>query len=489
MAEWCKERGSPSTTTDRVVRVANGEKVHVTEQITFRAQVVGGIFVFECAVLPNLSCDVLFGVDAQRTIGMTLQIGPLKWSPTEDVTTIDAPPGLRSCTPDQRRVLEAFLVEELGQFDQLPGLTHMAKHRIRLKAGAEPVKHRYTPRNPATQAIIDEEVSRMLAEGIIEPSNSPWSSPVVAVKKKNGKRRFCIDFRRVNEVTEKDAYPLPQVQATLEKLRGARYISTIDLANGYWQVPLDPKSRPITAFTVPGRGLYQFRVMPFGLHSAPATFQRLLDQIIGPRLEPRAFAYLDDIIVLGSTFEEHLDNLREVLQRLRAAGLRLNKEKCQFGRTELQYLGHTVTEQGVATDPEKVQAIARIPAPTNLRELRRFLGMVSWYRRFIPRFTDIAAPLNRLLQKKVRWTWGEEEETAFETLRQQLATAPVLACPDFTQPFTLQTDASNEGLGAVQTQDVNSEERVIAYASRTLNAAERNYSVTEKECLAVVWGH
>ena len=488
MAKWCRENGSPTYKTHKVVKVANGEKVHIREEIAFFAQVTDSLVFFRCAVLPDLTCDVLLGIDAQRTMGMTLRIGQQEWDPRLDAVTVDSPPGLRSCTEEQRKKLEAFLVEELGRFDLLTGLTHMAKHRIRLKTGAEPIKHRYTPKNPVTQAIIDEEVSRMLAEGIIEPSNSPWSSPVVVVKKKNGKRRFCIDFRRVNEVTEKDAYPLPQVQATLEKLRGAKYISTIDLTNGYWQIPLDHESRPITAFTVPGRGLFQFRRMPFGLHSAPATFQRLLDQIIGPQLEPRAFAYLDDIIVLGSTFEEHFDNLREVLQRLRAAGLKLNKEKCQFGRTELQYLGHTVTERGVATDPEKVQAIARIPAPTNLRELRRFLGMVSWYRRFIPRFTDIAAPLNHLLQKKVRWTWSEKEEIAFETLRQQLATAPVLACPDFTLPFTLQTDASNEGLGAVLTQDINSQERVIAYASRTLNSAEKNYSVTEKECLAVVWG-
>lgn len=228
--------------------------------------------------------------------------------------------------------------------------------------------------------------------------------------------------------------------------------------------------------------------MPFGLHSAPATFQRLLDEVIGPKLEPRAFAYLDDIIVLGNTFDDHLQNLREVFQRLRDADLRINLDKCEFCRTELKYLGHVVTSRGVKTTPDKVEAILGIPPLTNIRELRRFLGMVSWYRRFIPHFSDKTAPLTQLLQKKRKWSWGDNANEAFHVLRQQLAAAPVLTCPDFDSPFTLQTDASQDGLGAVLTQETDQGERVIAYASRTLDRAERNYSTTEKECPAVVWG-
>jgi hypothetical protein len=194
------------------------------------------------------------------------------------------------------------------------------------------------------QGIIDEEVDKMLAEGVIEPSESPWSSPIVLAKKKDGKYRFCIDFRKVNEVTRKDAHPLPFINVILDKLRRARYISTIDLKSGYGQVPLTPASKPITAFTVQSRGLYQFRVMPFGLHSAPATFQRLMDRVIGPEL---------------------------------AAGIR--------------------------TDLEKVAAIQQLTTPKTPRQVRRFLGMASWYRRFIPDFSRIAAPLNRLLKKGIRW--------------------------------------------------------------------------------------
>jgi hypothetical protein len=323
------------------------------------------------------------------------------------------------------------------------------------------------------QGIIDEEVDKMLAEGVIEPSDSPWSSPIVLAKKKDGKHRFCIDFRKVNEVTRKDAYPLPFINVILDKLRRARYISTIDLKSGYWQVPLTPSSKPITAFTVPSRGLYQFRVMPFGLHSAPATFQRLMDRVIGPELDPYCFAYLDDIVVLGETFEQHLQVLQEVFRRLRAANLRLNPDKCQFGRRSLTYLGHVVTAAGIRTDPDKVAAIRQLATPKTLRQLR---------------FSRIAAPLNRLLKKGGRWDWTPEQDAAFNTLKDSLSAAPVLACPDFGKPFVLQTDAADTGLGVALTQYVDGGDHVIAYASRSLTKPEQAYSTTEKECLAVVWG-
>jgi hypothetical protein len=338
------------------------------------------------------------------------------------------------------------------------------------------------------QAIINEEVDQMLAAGVIEPSKSAWSSPIVIVRKKGGGYRFCIDFRKLNTASEKDAYPLPHITATLDKLRGAKYLSTLDLKQGYWQIPLSPKSRPPTAFTVPGRGLFQFTVMPFGLHSAPATFQRLLDQVVGPDLEPRVLVYLDDIIVTSQTFDEHLELLKEVFRRLRSAKLRVNPDKCNFCRDQLRYLGHIVDQEGIRTDPDKVSAIAGWPTPTTVRRVRQFLGVASWYRRFIANFSTLAAPLTALTRKTARWEWGPSEQRAFQRLKTALTTAPVLACPNFQEPFTLQTDASSHGLGAVLTQHQEGGEKVIAYASRTLNPAERNYSATELECLAVVWG-
>ncbi|KAL6416811.1 hypothetical protein ACFW04_013159 [Cataglyphis niger] len=257
--------------------------------------------------------------------------------------------GLAPSTAEESERLRAFLERELPKFQAVAGPTSLIEHQIRLK-NRTLIMQRYRPRNPAMQAIIDVEVDEMEKAGVIEPSRSAWSSPIVVVRKKDGKHRFCIDFRKVNEVMEKDAYPLPQVTATLDKLRGARYL-TLDLKNGYWQVPLARESRPITAFTVPGKGLMQFRVMPFGLHSAPATFQRLLDFVIGPALEPNVFVYLDDIIVISRTFEQHLELLTEVFRRLRAARLRLNPEKCRFCVDQLRYLGHVVDRAVV--DPHR----------------------------------------------------------------------------------------------------------------------------------------
>jgi hypothetical protein len=322
------------------------------------------------------------GVD-RRDTSATSAPGPSRFSaPVEPALQVSDSPPLTLSTDEEQR-LRQFLAEKLPLFDTVRGLTPLAQHEIRL-LHPEPVKQRYRPRNPFMQGIIDEEVDKMLAEGVIEPSDSPCSSPIVLAKKKDGKHRFCIDFRKVNEVTRKDAYPLPFINVILDKLRRARYISTIDVKSGYWQVPLTPASKPITAFMVPSRGLYQFRVMPFGLHSAPATFQRLMDRVMGPELDPYCFAYLDDIVVLGETFEQHLEVLQEVFRRLRAANLRLNPDKCQFGRRSLTYLGHVVTAAGIRTDPDKVAAIQQLATPKTLRQLRSFLMMASWYRRFIP---------------------------------------------------------------------------------------------------------
>ncbi|KAL7725468.1 hypothetical protein ACLKA6_017759 [Drosophila palustris] len=238
-------------------------------------------------------------------------------------------------------------------------------------------EQRYFPKNPKMQEEINKQVDELLAKGCIEPSNSPHSAPIVMVKKKTGKWRLCVDFRQLNSMSVKDAYPLPRVHHILDQLREAHYITSLDLKDGYWQIPMEKASRPLTAFTVPGRGLFQWKVMPFGLHAAPATFQRALDRVIGPEMLPHAFAYLDDIIVIGKTLEEHMANLKEVFRRLRAANLKINVDKCDFFKQELKYLGHKVTEHGICTDPEKVDAISKLKPPTNAKELRQYLGVAS----------------------------------------------------------------------------------------------------------------
>lgn len=401
----------------------------------------------------------------------------LETTPTSAISTL---------TEEQNQRLEQFLNQELELFKDIPGRTTLVEHKIRLKTDT-PIKQRYYPRNPAMQSVINEEIDRMLAEDIIEPSTSPWSSPLVLIKKPTGKYRVCVDLRRVNQCSEKDAYPLPQINSILDKLREAKYISTIDLRNGYWQVPLEESSRPITAFTIPGRGLFQWKVMCFGLHSAPATFQRLLDEVIGPEFEPYAFAYLDDLIMVSKDFDQHLDLLKSVFQRLRNAGLQMNVEKCNFCQQKLKYLGHIVDENGISTDPEKVQSIVDFPTPKSAKGVRSFLGLASWYRKFVPDFARISAPLTKLLKKHSKEVWGEAQTNAFNILKEKLTSAPILTCPDFSKTFLLQVDASNEGLGAALSQQSDNQESVIAFASRLLSDSEKKFSTTEKECLALVW--
>lgn len=489
VARHLRTRGVSARSSDVRIRLADGARADVTECYEIEGQIGNLGFMCEAAHVPSLSCDIILGMDVIEE----LQLVDFKTTVCDkhgstrnrgQARQIEA---MTKLTASETSRLEDFLGEEMAQFEQTPGRTDLIEHNIRLKKGTVPIKQRYYPRNPAMQEIINSAVDEMLADGVIEPSSSAWSSPVVMIKKPSGNFRFCIDFRELNKCTEKDAYPLPQINPILEKLRGAKYISTIDLRHGYWQVPLSVESRPLTAFTVPGKGLYQFTVMPFGLHSAGATFQRLLDKIIGPALEPEAFAYLDDLVLVSSSFSDHLRLLKEVFNRLRSAGLVVNKEKCHFCKTELKYLGHVVNEHGIQTDPDKVRAINEFPRPHNVRTLRGFLGMASWYRRFVESFAKLSAPLTKLLRKDAKWAWGEEQEAAFELLKSRLTSAPILACPDFTKKFVVQVDASGTGLGASLTQVQNGKEVVIAFASRLLGDNERRYTVSEQECLALVW--
>lgn len=386
-----------------------------------------------------------------------------------------------------KETINKFIKKELQKFRNINGPTNITEHQIVMKDD-RPIKIRYTNRNPAMLSIIDAEINKLLAKGFIEPSSSPYSFPITLAKKKDGSWRLCMDFRQLNNRSIPDAYPLPRINHILDRLKEAKYISCLDLENGYWQIPIAENSKKFTAFTVPGRGLYQWKVMPFGLHSAPATFQRTLDHVIGPEMEPHAFAYLDDIIVTSKTFEDHISHLKDVFRRLRQAKLKINPDKCNFFKREIRYLGHVVCENGIKTDPDKIAAITNMSPPKNIKDVRRFLGITSWYRRFVPNFAKLSQPLTSLLKKGKHFKWTDEQKTAFEELKRRLTESPVLACPDFDKTFVLQTDASDYGLGAVLTQEIEGSERVIAYASRHLNQAERNYTTTEKECLAIIWG-
>jgi hypothetical protein len=310
------------------------------------------------------------------------------------------------------------------------------------------------------------------------------------VTKSDGSPRFCFDGRKFNAITKKDSYPLPLVDRILSMLRDSRYISSLDLKSAFWQIPLEKSSREKTAFSVPGCGFFHFCRMPYGLSNAAQTQQRLMDRILGPELEPNVFVFLDDIIICSKTFEEHVQLLKEVNRRLSDANLTLNLKKCKFFRESLHYLGFVVDKNGLKTDPEKIAAVTNYPIPTNSTELKRLLGLCSWYRRFIPHFSSIAAPLNNFLKnkgKKLPINLDPAALQAFDTLKKALVSAPILSLPDFSLPFTIQCDASGYGIGAALTQIQDGAEHVIAYASRTLSKTERNYSVGEREALAVIF--
>lgn len=271
-------------------------------------------------------------------------------------------------------------------------------------------------------------------------------------------------------------------------MKEAKFITSLDLKAAYHQIPLDEESKEKTAFTVRGRGLYQWKRMPQGLHNAPATWQRFIDKVIGQDLAPHVFVYLDDIIIVSKTFEEHLKILDIVLSRLEKAGLTLSLDKCNWVMPRLKYLGYVVDEDGLHVDPEKVADIVNYPRPKTARQIRRFVGVCGWYRRFVPNFSSIMSPLNHLTGKKVKWHWSQECEEAFITMKSKLVSAPILACPDFNQEFNLLCDASGSGIACILSQVQDGAERIIACASRSLNKAERKYTPTELECLAVLFG-
>lgn len=376
------------------------------------------------------------------------------------------------------KLFPSFAEEGLGK-------TTILSHNIDVET-AKPIKQRHYPVSPAMEKLMYTEVDRMLQLEVIEESESAWSSPIVIVNKP-GKIRLCLDSRKINSVRKKDAFPLPQIGGILSRLPRAEFITSLDLKDAFWQIPLDINSRPITAFTVPGRPLYQFKVMPFGLCNVPQTMSRLMHKVISPQLRNEVFIYLDDLLVVSADFERHLDVLKEVANNLRRANLTINVGKSHFCRREVNYLGHIVGNGGIRTDPEKISAIKNFPVPKTIKALRSFLGLCGWYRKFIAYFADVTAPLTDLLSKKKQFSFTAEALSAFDNLKSKLSEAPILQSPDFSKPFFIHCDACRTGVGGVLVQvSEEGDEMPIAYVSKKLNKAQQAYSVTEQECLAAL---
>ena len=354
-------------------------------------------------------------------------------------------------------------------------------HDIPLIPGATPVNVRPYRYPPAIKDEIERQISEMLNSGIVQPSQSPFSSSVLLVKKKDGTYRFCVDFRHLNAITVKTKYPVPMIEELLDELHGASWFSSLDLTAGYHQIRLKPGEEPKTAFQT-HTGQYEFRVMAFGLTGAPATFLKAMNITLGPLLRKCVLVFFDDILIFSRTLAEHVEHVRLVLQLLQRDKWQVKLSKCVFAQRQLRYLGHIISEQGVATDPEKVQAVLQWPTPTSVKELRSFLGLAGYYRRFVRHFGMLSRPLTDLLKKGALFVWTEVQEQSFSALKQALTSAPVLAMPNFSKPFVIETDASGTGVGAVLMQQGHP----LAFLSKSLSPRLQGLSTYEKEYLAIL---
>jgi len=393
------------------------------------------------------------------------------------------------CASNGERQAMAKLLREYDDVfssgDHDVGLTTAVRHEIPLAAGTVSIRQPTRRLGPEKEKEVSRQVQDLLDRGLTELAHMAWSSPVVLVRKKDGSWWFCVDYRKLNSVTIQDAYPLPRIDESLDALAGSKYFSTLDLLSGYWQVLLSPEPQEKAAF-ITRDGLWRWKVLPFGLTSAPATFQRLMEQVLNGLHWKILLVYLDDVIVISPDFQTHISHLREVFERLRGAGLKHKPSKCTLLQPEVKYLEHIVGRHGVATDPEKVRAVEDWVTPQYLTGLRAFLGLVGYYRQYISDFAGLAQPLNRLTAKGVTWQWTSVEQRAFDCLKGRLLEAPILAYPDPALEYILDTDASDQNVGAVLSQVQEGREVVVAYYSKSLSPTERNYCTTRKELLAVI---
>ncbi|GJT10804.1 putative nucleotidyltransferase, ribonuclease H [Tanacetum coccineum] len=368
--------------------------------------------------------------------------------------------------------------------DELPGLppAREIEFGIELIPGAEPISKAPYRMAPVELKELKEQLQEMLENGFIRPSVSPWGAPVLFVKKKDGSMRLCIDYRELNRITIRNRYPLPRIDDLFDQLQGAKYFSKIDLRSGYHQLRVREQDISKTAFRT-RYGHYEFLVMPFGLTNAPAVFMDLMNRIFHEYLDKFVIVFIDDILVYSKSEEEHEQHLRIVLEILRQKKLYAKFSKCEFWLQQVAFLGHIVSADGIIMDPSKVEAITKWPRPTTVTEVRSFLGLAGYYRRFVEGFSRLALPLTQLMRKGEKFVWTDERQESFEELKRRLVSAPILTLPSGSGGFQIYSDASKKGLGCVLMQHG----KVIAYASRQLKPYEVNYPTHDLELAAVVF--
>ncbi|KAM8701527.1 hypothetical protein ACLKA7_012110 [Drosophila subpalustris] len=460
--ELAEELNLPVKPYVSTVRTASGEDRSIIGRLVVAVEYKGEVKEVVLYLCPYLEQTAYLGIDFWRIFGIAPDV---VGSEVPVVEAIDETQGMAEqiahyveddgaksepeaweLDESQKLVLEEVKAKFLA-FEKVGlGKTHAEKHRIELVAGAQPVKDRHYPLSPAMQQVVWDEVDKMLAIGVIEESNSPWSNRTTVVRRPD-KNRFCLDARKLNALTVKDAYPLPSIEGILSRVDQTYFISSVDLKFAFWQIELDEESKACTAFTVPGRPLYQFVMMPFGLCNAAQRLCRLMDKVIPTELRSNVFVYLDDLLIIAPDFETHIVYLNRVAECLKAANLTIGLKKSQFCFKSLKYLGFIIGGGTLRTDPARVTAIEQIPVPRSVREVRAFLGTTGWYRRFIRNFASLAVSLTDALKSRggKKFVLGEDAVKAVQSLKKAMTTAPVLVHADFRKRFYVQCDASHAG--------------------------------------------
>ena len=383
----------------------------------------------------------------------------------------------------QRKELAEVITQYREVFPDVPSKTKLIEHDVDVGDSAPIKQHPYRV-SPMKKELLDKEVQYMLKNDIIEESQSNWSSPCILVPKHDGGFRFCTDFRKVNDKTKSDSFPIPRIADCIDQIGNAKFVSTFDMLKGYWQVPLTQRAREISAFVTPS-GLYQYKVMPFGMKNAPATFQRMVNKLV--RDIDGCEGYIDDVVIFSDNWSDHIRQIKRFFQIMREAKLTINLMKSEFGKATVKYLGHIVGQGQVKPLDAKIQTIVKYPIPTSRKELARFLGMAGYYRNFCLNFSEIAAPLTNLLSKKVKFVWTDDCQLAFDKVKLLLQKSPVLKSPDYEKPFKLIIDSSDVGTGSVLVQEASDGlDHPVSYFSKKFLKYQKNYSVVEKETLGLV---
>ncbi|KAG9392766.1 hypothetical protein J8273_5907 [Carpediemonas membranifera] len=450
---------------------------YTTRPVTITLQLERPVEVTaEFFVLPSAG-ELIIGVPTIRAVGLL----PDLLAPRAEAEFVEATP---VPLPDDRAPAEIAhpLIQDYPDLfaSELPGVIGVEPFHIDTDVAPFPPRRM----SPALAEAVKAEVDGLLARGIIQPSTSPFASPAFTVPKRGGKRRMVIDYRRLNEKTVPLQYPLSNPAELHRRLAGHNYYTTIDLVSGYHQVPVDPASRPLTAFATPA-GLFEFCRLPFGLRCAPAFFQRMMMSVLNGLVGRICEVYLDDVIIHGDTQEELDRNTRAVFDRLQQHQFRLGRDKCQFAKTEVEYVGHLISKKGIRTSPERVAAIVAMKPPSSVAAVRSFTGMTNYLREFIPNYASVLAPIVDLTKAKVPFVWGKAQQQAFEEVKRLIMRRPILAYPDYSRTLIVRTDASTAGCGGVLLQEKDGEEQVIAYTSHRFTEAEQRWSTIEQELFGV----